>query len=151
MKADRISGSKRVILLTDERNNFPAFHNIDANIFGKRILELKNKIILGQVDEYYYRTSGDRDALLDEQGWLHLHIAPDIDNDVLLIVEQTIDTVIFLGLVRHRIFQERPRGRSLKMALGRRLYEAKSRLSREARGKGHENDPVMRADPDEAD
>jgi hypothetical protein len=132
MSVDRIIGPKKVIVLTNSQNKFPSFHNIDTNLFGNHILSLRNKVLNGTVDDYYYRKSVGRDALLDEQGWLHLHIAPDIDNDVLLIAEQTDDTVIFIALVRHTVFRERPRGQSVKKAMGGKLFETKMKLLREA-------------------
>jgi len=65
------------------------------------------------LDEKYYRQSLGRDHLLEEYGWLHLHIGHGVDNDVLLIVEQTETTIILIALTDHTIFNERPRGKSL--------------------------------------
>lgn len=65
------------------------------------------------LDEKYYRQSAGRDYLLEEYGWLHLHIGHDVDDDVLLIVEQTEAAVVLIALTDHTIFEERPRGKSL--------------------------------------
>ncbi len=78
------------------------------------LLEVIRCIKAGQpLDEQYYRQSPGRDHLLEEYGWLHLHIGHGVDDDVLLIVEQTETTIILIALTDHAIFNERPRGKSL--------------------------------------
>lgn len=78
------------------------------------MLEVIRYIKAGRpLDEKYYRQSLGRDYLLEEYGWLHLHIGYGVDDDVLLIVEQTETVVILIALTDHTIFKERPRGKSL--------------------------------------
>ncbi len=55
---------------------------------------------------------------------MHLHVGHDVDDDVLLVVEQTEDQVIFIALTNHEIFQEDPRGKSLSK-LGSKVAAAK--------------------------
>ena len=78
------------------------------------LLEVIRCIKAGHLlDEKYYRQSPGRDYLLEEYGWLHLHIGHGVDDNVLLIVEQTETAVILIALTDHTIFKERPRARSL--------------------------------------
>ncbi len=65
------------------------------------------------LDEKYYRQSRGKDHLLEDYSWLHLHIGHGVDDDVLLIVEQTETAIILIALTDHTIFKERPRGKSL--------------------------------------
>jgi len=61
------------------------------------------------LDEKYYRQSRGKDHLLEDYGWLHLHIGHGVDDDVLLVVEQTETAIILIALTDHTIFKERPR------------------------------------------
>jgi hypothetical protein len=94
--------------------SLPCKAGIDLSKFLDRILDLQALIEQGKpIPTRYYRQSQGRDYLLEEEGWLHLHIGYGIDDDVLLIVEQTPTEVIFIAVTDHSIFREHPRGRSL--------------------------------------
>ena len=83
-------------------------------MFLPNLLEVIRCIKAGRpVDEKYYRQSSGEDPLLKERGWLHLHIGHGVDDNVLLIVEQTETAVVLIALTHHTIFNERPRGKSL--------------------------------------
>jgi hypothetical protein len=65
-----------------------------------------------------------RDYLLEELGWLHLHVGHGIDDRVLLIVEALDDRVFFIAVTDHSIFSERLRAKSLPPRLKSRAGEA---------------------------
>ena len=114
MKKARIEAKPKIveaIQLTD--GSFPRKAGIDPTPFKANIADIRAHIIAGQeLPAHYYRKSKGRDHLLAEKGWLHLHVGYDSDDNILLIVEQTDDKVIFIGLTDHDIFDEVPRGKS---------------------------------------
>ena len=57
---------------------------------------------------------------------MHLHVGVDIgDDDILLIVKQTPDAVLFCCLARHReCFAQPPLGRELNKAIGSKLAKS---------------------------
>ncbi len=116
MKRNRIEAvPKRVEIVTLADGTFPVKPGIDPTPFADAIAFVRQCIVTGtRLPERFFRRSGGRDLLLEEEGWLHLHVGVDVDDDVLLIVEQTEDRVVFIALTDHSIFTERPRGRSLR-------------------------------------
>ncbi|WP_298956619.1 hypothetical protein [uncultured Methylobacterium sp.] len=116
MKADRIEARPKaveLVLLSD--GTFAVKPGIDFERFKTNIAEIVDRIKAGTgLPDHYYRKTTGRDALLDDYGWMHLHVGHDIDDDVLLIVEQTQDAVILVALTDHTIFRERPRARSIR-------------------------------------
>lgn len=83
-------------------------------MFLPNLLEVIRCIKAGRpIDEKFYRQSDGKDHLLEDYGWLHLHIGYGVNDDVLLIVEQTETAIILIALTDHTIFKERPRGKSL--------------------------------------
>ena len=56
-----------------------------------------------------YRRGSQADLLLRDEGIMHLHVDPGVDDDVLLLVGQTDDAVVFLALVRHSDLFEPPK------------------------------------------
>ncbi|GEP03071.1 hypothetical protein [Methylobacterium oxalidis] len=116
---------KRVEFITLADGSFATRPGIDLERFLDNILDIRRHIVSGHpLPEHYYRRSRGRDHLPESRGWLHLRVGHGIDDDVLLIVEQTADCVLFIGLTNHDIFKERPRGRSL-LRLGSRIAKAK--------------------------
>lgn len=95
--------------------SLPRDSHINYDLYEERILDLIESIQEGKGvgNENYYRQSSGRDYLLSQEGWLHLHIGHGIDDNVLLIVEQTADQVIIIKLTDHKIFDERPRGKGM--------------------------------------
>jgi hypothetical protein len=89
----------------------PAFNSakFTGNIQIVRECVISGRELPGQ----FYRQSPGRDYLFEEHGWMHLHVGHGIDDDVLLIVESLEHKVLFIALTDHRIFNERPRGKSL--------------------------------------
>jgi hypothetical protein len=102
-----------IVLLADGR--FPVKHGIDISLFEKNIQIVRDCIVQGKaLPNDFYRKGPGRDYLLEERGWLHLHVGYGIDDNVILIVEEHADRVIFIALTDHAIFEERPRARSLR-------------------------------------
>jgi hypothetical protein len=128
MKRSRIEAvPKRVEIVTLADGTFPVKPGIDPAPFADAIAFVRRCIVTGTgLPERFYGRSAGRDLLLDDEGWLHLHIGVGIDDDVLMIVEQTEDRVIFIALTDHTIFAERPRRRSLK-ALRSKIARLKTR------------------------
>ena len=126
MKLPRIEAiPKQVDVITLADGRFATKPGIELERFLDNILDIRDHIVNGRpLPDHYYQRSTGRDFLLETRGWLHLHVGYDIDDNVLLIVEQTADRVIFIGLTDHDIFRERPAGRSLAR-LGRRIAKAK--------------------------
>ena len=127
MKSPRIESiSKEVVFLALKDSSFPTKEGIELSKFRDNIADIREHIINGvPLPDHYYRQSSGRDYLLEERGWLHLHVGHDIDRDVLLIVEQTADKVIFIALTDHTIFRETPRAKSI---LGLRSKTEKAKL-----------------------
>src|SRR4051794_21098644 len=121
MKSPRIESiSKEVVFLALKDSSFPTKEGIELSKFRDNIADIREHIINSvPLPDHYYRQSSGRDYLLEERGWLHLHVGHDIDGDVLLIVEQTADKVIFIALTDHTIFRETPRAKSI-LGLGPR-------------------------------
>jgi hypothetical protein len=127
MKSPRIEAiPKEVVFLELKDGNFPTKEGIELSKFLDNIAHIREHIINGiALPEHYYRQSSGRDHLLEERGWLHLHVGHGIDDNVLLIVEQTADKVVFIALTDHTIFRENPRAKSL---LGLRSKAEKAKL-----------------------
>ena len=81
---------------------FPVVEGVDIALFAEAIADIRERIENGiPLPARCYRQGTQKDLLLKREGYLHLHVDPSVDNDVLLLVGQTDDTVVFLGLVRH--------------------------------------------------
>jgi hypothetical protein len=127
MASSRISVPKRVKLLDDVNGKFPVVKNqgIDGDLYKGILYDLKILIEAGeQVPPNYYRKSPGTDYLLNERGWIHLHIDPNNDN-ILLIVTQTKDAVIFIALTDHSIFDEEPPGKTINNFMATKIAKAK--------------------------
>ena len=114
MKSPRIEAKpKTVKVVLLQNGKLPINPNtIDGQLFAQRLNLIYQLIRHGKaLPEWMYRQTEGRDTMLESRGWLHLHIGYGIDNDILLIVEQTPDTVIFIGLTNHSIFKEKPAGK----------------------------------------
>lgn len=92
----------------------------------------------------FYRSSAGGDRLLREKGWLHLHVGRDIDDNILLIVEQIKEGVIFICLADHEIFKENPLGNSLS-GLNSKIEQEKLNLKKLAATK--QTSPVTPPSP----
>jgi hypothetical protein len=125
MKKSRIVVPNNVIFVKDPMTKkFPVIkdQNIDFNDYKNIILDLEQNIINGvPLDEEFYRKSNGKDYLLENKNRLHLHLA----DDVLLIVEQWDDRVIFIVLTNHSLFEEIPKGKTIDKWLGKAIAEAR--------------------------
>jgi hypothetical protein len=116
---------REVIVITDREGRLVTLSGIDLNRFASKIAEVRDHVEAGrELPHHFYRASPGRDYLLEDYGWLHLHVGHGIDDSVLLIVEALDDRVIFIALADHRIFNERPRAKSLRR-LGSKIAKAK--------------------------
>src|ERR1700744_4695777 len=106
---------REVVVITDKGGQLVTQSGIDLNNFASNIAEVRECIEAGrELPHRFYRSSPGRDYLLEEYGWLHLHVGHGIDDSVLLIVESLEDRVIFIALTDHRIFNECPRAKSAR-------------------------------------
>lgn len=127
MKSPRIEAKPKdvkVVLLQNGKLPInPA--SIDGQRFVQRINLIYQLIRHGKpLPEYFYPQSGGYDSMLDQRGWLHLHIGYGIDNNILLLVEQTTDAVVFIALTDHSIFREKPAGKRFN-GLGSKIQALK--------------------------
>lgn len=122
---DRIPVPLDVEFCRDPRTGLlPAFEGVDVERYRDAVAEIVECILTGlPIPERYYRKTTHEDALLRDRGWFHLHPGPEVDNDVLLIVEVRGGLAILIGLTRHTIFREVPKGRVIKKALGRQIEQ----------------------------
>lgn len=129
---------REVIVITDQHGRLCAQAGIDPAKFEDNIQIVRDCVLAGrQLPTQFYRRSPGKDYLLEENGWMHLHVGHGIDDDVLLIVEAMDDRVLFIALTDHRIFKERPRGKSLrglrsKIARAKAAEEIGANLARTA-------------------
>ncbi|MBV8849472.1 MAG: hypothetical protein JOZ16_07785 [Methylobacteriaceae bacterium] len=116
---------REVIVITDRQGRLITQPGIDLNKFANNIAEIREHIEAGrELPPHFYRASPGRDYLLEDHGWLHLHVGHGIDDSVLLIIEPLEDRVIFIALTDHGIFHERPRAKSLR-GLGSKIAKAR--------------------------
>jgi hypothetical protein len=116
---------REVIVITDVKGRLVTRPGIDLDRFANRIAEVRECIEAGrELPAHFYRKFPGRDYLLEELGWLHLHVGHGIDDRVLLIVEALDDRVFFIAVTDHSIFSERLRAKSLRR-LGSKVAQAK--------------------------
>jgi len=126
MKITRIQHKPKVVEYVDVGGKLPVLNGIDTSLFEENIANIVRWIESGTgIPEEYYRESQGIDYLLMDHGWMHLHIGYGIDDNALLIVEQTEDKVIFIAITDHSIFDERPRGKSLINKFGNKVKHLK--------------------------
>lgn len=106
---DRIEARQKDIDSLKINGKLPVKAGLDPKPFFRNIEDVIDRIRngWGLPDEYCRRSTG-RDHLLEDHGWIHLHIGHDINDDVLLIVEQTETHVILIAITDHEIFEEIP-------------------------------------------
>ncbi|WP_273499128.1 hypothetical protein [Methylorubrum populi] len=126
MKNPRIEAKpKEVEFITLSNGGLVEKPDIDLTLFLGNIIDIQQHTIASTpLPQHYCRKSTGPDFILERKGWLHLHVGHDIDDNVLLIVEQTVDKAIFIALTDHDIFKEVPIGRSL-IRLGSKVAKAK--------------------------
>ena len=116
MNKSRITLSpKEVDFISDSKGRILTANNIDISPFQGNLDTIVSCITNGTaIPEQYYRQTIGRDTLLEELGWIHLHIGYGIDDNVLLFVSQSEHVVVFVILADHRIFSEEPVGKSIR-------------------------------------
>lgn len=123
--AVRIRVPKEVIHILLADGKIPRETGLDIFPFINNMEIIKNHITNGiSIPEHFYRDTTGIDYLYKEQGWMHLHVGYGIDDDVLLLVQETDNKVIIIGFFTHKIFNERPRGKSA-FGLKRKIAKAK--------------------------
>jgi hypothetical protein len=129
MPSPRIKVDKPVRFLKDKNKQFPIVDGtgIKQGVYDEIMADLAYKIDVGEPipeDGGFYRETVGQDYLLQKYNWIHLHLA----DDVLLVVEQTSDRVIFICLTNHALlFDERPRGNTVKRWLGSKIEAEKQK------------------------
>jgi len=102
--------SKKVIFRRDKNDKLFAEQGIDRTKYNKSIYKIIKSIQAGNgVPESFYRKTTGIDYLYKKFQWIHLHL----DDDVLLIVKEMKDHVIFIIITDHTIFQDKPNFPSL--------------------------------------
>ena len=98
--------------------------NINLALYADNIAKINDFITQGpSIPEEFYRSTTGKDYLLEEQGLIHLHIGRNINDDILLIVKETENGVIFVAVTDHSLFDERPRGKTIKRILGTKIAQ----------------------------
>lgn len=129
LRDERIPPVPKEVQELQKDGEFPVVKGVDITLFAESIADIRERIENGTpLPPNRYRQGTQRDLLLEQEGYMHLHVDPGVDNDVLLLVGQTDDTVVFLGLVRHSDLFDPPKYASgTKKWLSRPLAEMRMR------------------------
>jgi len=124
MRSPRIAVPKEVIIFFNKKGYMYADKGIDQFIYMPTIHKIKECIEQGiPVPEEYYRKSSGDDFLLQSRELLHLHVGAEVGNDdVLLIVKQLENVVLFICLTTHEVFKDN--GAAIQRGLGSKIAKA---------------------------
>jgi hypothetical protein len=110
LREDRIRSIPKEVQVLEKDGAFPVVETVDIAMFADALADIRERIQTGTpLPADCYRKGSQADLLLRDEGIMHLHVDPGLDNDVLLLVGQTDDMVVFLALVRHSDLFKPPR------------------------------------------